>query len=196
MERYVITINRQFGSMGRPIARHLSELLKINYYDRDIVEQTAGKLNLSVSTISAAEDYVKSRFSFMRYPLGADMQAKQDEIYHAQEEIIRDFAAKESCIIVGRCADYILTEAGIPAFKIYLYADLESRIRRAGELEENKGKDLRKIVPRREKLREVYYKQYTGQDMGVCSNYNICLDTGTLGAEKCTQILCDALKAQ
>ena len=110
MERYVITINRQFGSMGRPIARHLSELLKINYYDRDIVEQTAGKLNLSVSTISAAEDYVKSRFSFMRYPLGADMQAKQDEIYHAQEEIIRDFAAKESCIIVGRCADYVLRD--------------------------------------------------------------------------------------
>ena len=193
----VITISRQYAAYGRTIARMLSERLEIPFYDRDVIRETAKESGYSEEDIQREGEAMSRASKFMNNLLNnaSVYTSSYDGSYWAQRDVILKLAERP-CIIVGRCADYILTEAGIPAFKIYLYADLESRIRRAGELEENKGKDLRKIVPRREKLREVYYKQYTGQDMGVCSNYNICLDTGTLGAEKCTRILCDALKAQ
>ena len=193
MERYVITINRQFGSMGRPIARHLSELLKINYYDRDIVEQTAGKLNLSVSTISAAEDYVKSRFSFMRYPLGADMQAKQDEIYHAQEEIIRDFAAKESCIIVGRCADYVLRDFE-NRLDFYIYAPYEQRYQNCVNLLYMEPSEAKYMIRAVDKARNVYHKRYAGYKPGDPDHNDLMINSAMLGVEGTAKYLADLVK--
>ncbi len=172
----VITISRQYAAYGRTIARMLSERLDIPFYDRDVIRQTAKESGYSEEDIQKEGEAMSRASKFMNNLLNnaSVYTSSYDGIYWAQRDVILKLAEKP-CIIVGRCADYILKEAGIPAFKIYLYADLEDRIRRAAELEENKGEDLRKIVPRRETLREVYYKQYTGQDMGVCSNYNICL---------------------
>ena len=110
MEQYVITISRQFGSMGRSIARELSEILGIEFMDRDIVEATAKRMGLPVSVISNEEESMKSTFFRRQYPLGMGMSSLKDEIFYTQKNIIRDFAAKGSCIIVGRCADYILEE--------------------------------------------------------------------------------------
>jgi len=107
MKKFVITINRNFGSLGRPIAKRLSELLNVEYYDRDIVEAAAKKMNLPVSVISRIEEK-RSGFFSMLFPLGNDSPEHQRAVFEAQSEIIRDIAAKESCIIVGRCADYVL----------------------------------------------------------------------------------------
>ena len=110
MEQYVITISRQFGSMGRSIAKELSENLGIEFLDRDIVEATAKRMGLPVSVISDEEESMKSTFFRRQYPLGMGMSSLKDEIFYTQKNIIRDFAAKGSCIIVGRCADYILED--------------------------------------------------------------------------------------
>ena len=110
MEQYVITISRQFGSMGRSIAKELSENLGIEFLDRDIVEATAKRMGLPVSVISDEEESMKSTFFRRQYPLGMGMSSLKDEIFYTQKNIIRDFAAKDSCIIVGRCADYILED--------------------------------------------------------------------------------------
>ena len=110
MEQYVITISRQFGSMGRSIAKELSTLLGIEFMDRDIVEATAKRMGLPVSVISDEEESMKSTFFRRQYPLGMGMSSLKDEIFLTQKNIIRDFAAKGSCIIVGRCADYILED--------------------------------------------------------------------------------------
>ena len=109
-KQYIITIVREFGSMGRPIARRLSELLGIEFYDRDIVEETARKMNLPVSVISINEENQGSAYSRMRFPLGKSSREKQDEIFRVQSEIIRSLAKRESCVIVGRCSDYILRD--------------------------------------------------------------------------------------
>ena len=101
MEQYVITISRQFGSMGRSIARELSEILGIEFLDRDIVEATAKRMGLPVSVISDEEESMKSTFFRRQYPLGMGMSSLKDEIFLTQKNIIRDFAAKGSCIIVG-----------------------------------------------------------------------------------------------
>ena len=98
---YVVTITRQFGSLGRPIAHQLSEKLGIEYYDRDIVETTAKRMNQRVSVISDAEEAAKSSFFKMRFPLGTEESRIQDEIFDVQQKIITELADKESCIIVG-----------------------------------------------------------------------------------------------
>lgn len=111
MNKYVITVTRQFGSMGRPIAKKLAQRLGINYYDRDIVDMTAKKLNVPVSVISELEESVQGKFFRMKYPLGMGTSEMQNSIFETQKKIIRDIADKETCLIVGRCSDYILQES-------------------------------------------------------------------------------------
>ena len=120
-KKYIVTIPRQFGSLGRPIAREMSEILGIEYYDRDIVEATSKKMNLPVSKISEHEETYSTSLFPMLLPLGSDSIAKQDEIYNVQKEVIREMAEKESCIIVGRCADYIFRDHR-NVLNIYIYA--------------------------------------------------------------------------
>lgn len=120
-KKYIVTITRQFGSLGRPIAREMSEILGIEYYDRDIVEATSKKMNLPVSKISEHEETYSTSLFPMLLPLGSDSIAKQDEIYNVQKEVIREMAEKESCIIVGRCADYIFRDHR-NILNIYIYA--------------------------------------------------------------------------
>ena len=120
-KKYIVTITRQFGSLGRPIAREMSEILGIEYYDRDIVEATSKKMNLPVSKISEHEETYSTSLFPMLLPLGSDSIAKQDEIYNVQKEVIREMAEKESCIIVGRCADYIFRDPR-NVLNIYIYA--------------------------------------------------------------------------
>ena len=122
MAKYYVTIARQFGSLGRPIARELSEMLGIEYYDRDIVEAASQELKLPVSVIHSEEEKsVKSNFLNMLFPLGTDSIDQQDKIFEAQKKIIRDFAEKDSAIFVGRCADYILRDYP-NVLNIYIYA--------------------------------------------------------------------------
>lgn len=96
--------------MGRCIAQSLSEELGIPFYDRDIVEQTAKRMELPISTISQEEENVRSVYFKRQYPLGMGIQSMQDEIYMVQQNIIRDLAERESCIFVGRCSDSILAD--------------------------------------------------------------------------------------
>ena len=94
MEKYVVTITRQFGSLGRPIARELADSLGIEYYDRDIVEEVSQKMNLPVSTISESEEKAKSLFFNMKYPLGTATTPTQDKIFSVQREILLNLAEK------------------------------------------------------------------------------------------------------
>ena len=112
--KYVVTITRQFGSMGRPIAKKMAEKLGIEYYARDIVDQAAKKLNLPVSVVDEVEETAKkvkvSPFARMMFPLGKGTSNTQDKIFEAQQNIIKFLAEKETCVIVGRCADFTLEE--------------------------------------------------------------------------------------
>ena len=108
-KKYVITVSRQFGSLGRPIARKLAERLGIKYYDRDIVDMTAKKMNMRASEIVELEESVQGGFFRMKYPLGMGTGNIRDQIFENQKTIIKELAEKESCVIVGRCADSILS---------------------------------------------------------------------------------------
>lgn len=128
-QQYIVTITREFGSMGRPIARRLSELLQIEFYDRDIIEETARQMNLPLSVVSNNEERQGGEYAKMSSPLGKFSSEKQNEIFRVQSEIIKKLATKESCVIVGRCAEFILRDFK-NCLNIYIYSPYEKRIKK------------------------------------------------------------------
>ena len=193
MEKYVVTITRQFGSLGRPIARKMSELLGINYYDRDIVESTANHLNLPVSTISAAEDFGKSRFAFMKYPLGSGIKDIQDKIFAVQEQIIQDLADKESCIIVGRCADFALKDYK-NCLNISIYAPFHARYTNCVEKLFMRPDEAREMIRSVDKARNAYHKKYAGYFPNSTEHMDLMIDSSVLGAEETAKFLAELVR--
>ena len=127
MDKYVITISRQFGALGRTIAQKMAAELGIEFYDRDIVEHTAKRMGLPISEISNEEERAGGFFAERRYPLGMGPVSMQEELFQVQTNIIKDLASKESCIIVGRCGDYCLKDME-RVLNIYVYAPVEKRV--------------------------------------------------------------------
>lgn len=188
MENYVITISRQFASMGRCIAQHLSEDLGIPFYDRDIVEETARRMNLPVSTISKEEENTQSIYFRRQYPLGMGLQSMQDEIFMIQKNIIRDLAAKESCIVVGRCADSIL--ADYPhRLSVYIYAPYEVRydncIHQLGMVASTAEKMIRSV----DKSRVQYHKRYCEGYQNELSGKDLAINSGIFGIQGSAEII-------
>lgn len=192
----IITIGRQYGAYGRTIAAGLSKLLDIPYYDKDFVSETVKKSGYSLEEVERVGEDLSPASKLMNSILNNAVvyNSSHDRIFEAEKEVVIELAKKGPCILVGRCADSILREAGIEAFNIFLYADKEARIKHAAELEQNKGLDPKKVVAKRDSLRETYYKQYSKTSMGDYKNYNICLDTGRIGPQKCIEILADIIK--
>ncbi|MCR5715759.1 MAG: cytidylate kinase-like family protein [Lachnospiraceae bacterium] len=185
---YVVTINRQFGSMGRPIAKKLAERLGIAYYDRDIVDETAKSMNLPQSTIGELEESVKDRFFNMKYPLGMGTTDIQDQIFDEQVKIIKKLAYKDSCIVVGRCADYILRE--FPnSIHIYIYASAQKRLQVCIEEFNMQADEAKRMMLEVDKARERYHKQYAGYLPGDVRYKNLMIDSGVLGVDKTVDVL-------
>ncbi|MGN0483597.1 MAG: AAA family ATPase [Lachnospiraceae bacterium] len=193
---YVITITRQFGSLGRPIARLMSEKLGIEYYDRDIVDQAAQKLNLPVSVVDEKEETAKrvlNPFVRMAYPLGKGTNNTQDKIFEAQQNIIRFLAEKESCVIVGRCSDFTLSDVE-NSMHIYIYAPYEVRVQNCVEDLNLDVTEARKMIVKVDEARESYHMQYTGYKPDDKNHKDILIDSSFLGVEGTADYLVEAIK--
>lgn len=213
MKYQVITIHRDFAAYGRTIARALSEALGLPWYDRDFVTKTALESGFESELIREEGENLSHRSKWVDSIMStvhSGYNSSHDDIFRAQSKVILELSAKP-CIIVGRCSNYVLKMAEVPTFDIYLYASRENRRQRASELlpDEDKSMDplagkkldpvkdaveLDKYIARRDDLRRTYYKKYTGSEIDSASNYNICLDVGTLGVDRCVQILLEILK--
>ena len=191
MDKYIITITREFGSLGRPIAHALSQKLGIEYYDRDIVDEVAKQLNLPVSQISDAEESSHNHFFAHMFPLGTDKQYIQDMIFDVQKDIILDLARKSSCIIVGRCADLVLTGQDVDCLSLFICAPFEWRVHHRMELENLDEKAARALVEKTDAQREKYYTHYTGRPWGLPENYDICINSARLGIERTAALLAE-----
>lgn len=189
----VITIGREFGSGGRELGRRIAEILGYEYYDNEILTEIVKHTELS-------ENYIKEIVegkSHRLFPItvehtfvaGCDYTIQQvQNIYRAQTEVIKDMATKSNCVIVGRCADFILRESDVKLFRIFVYADMESRIRRcferAPEGEDMDEKQMRKYIQKIDKGRSSYYEDYTLQKWGDKSNYDMCFNTTNVRIEE------------
>lgn len=181
----IITIGREFGSGGRELGRRLAERLGWAYYDNEIISEIAKKTELS-------ENYVRNiveKRPLLQYPIhiGGTFYGMQDMqlehgawIFSEQCAILKQMAEKSNCVIVGRCADYILREYN--PFRIFVYADIEKKIARCkqkGSPEEDyTNAQLRKKIKNVDKNRAQYYNFYTGKKWGDKLNYDICINTG------------------
>lgn len=180
MEKFTITITREFGSLGRSIARELSRILGVEFYDRDIVEEVANKLNLPVSTVSNEEE--KSRHSFLprMFPLGTDEEYMQDIIFDVQKDIILDLAKKSSCILVGRCSDFLL-EKQKNNINIFIYATYEKRLENCVESLGMTEAEAKRMILSVDKARNAYHKKYAGYLPGDPEHKQLMIDSSLLG---------------
>lgn len=187
MEKYVVTITREFGSLGRPIAKRLSELLEIEYYDRDIVEAAAKRMNLPVSMLSKSEEK-KSGFWRMLFPLGTESAEQQKRIFDVQTQIIQDLAGKGSCIIVGRCADYILQDEP-NAVHVYIYAPYADRLANCvGSLGMEKN-EAKRMIAEVDKARLAYHRHFAKYAPDDPKYKHIIINSALLEVEGTAQAL-------
>jgi cytidylate kinase len=192
MKRFVVTITREFGSLGRPIAKRLSELLEVEFYDRDIVEATAKQMNMPVSTLSDSEEK-KTSFWNMLFPLGTDSLEQQKKIFECQSQIISRMAGRGSCIIVGRCADYIL-EDDPDAIHVYIYASYADRLANCVGSLGMKKEDAKKMINEVDKARLNYHKYFAGYAPSDPEHKHIIINSALLEVEGTAQALAAIVK--
>lgn len=188
MKPYVITIARQFGSMGRSIAQELSEKLEIEFYDRDIVEEVSKRMGLPISVISEKEEVSKSKYFKRQYPLGIGMTSLKDEIFMVQKNIIQDLAKKESCIIVGRCADSILADYE-RHLSVYIYAPYMSRFENCTQHLAMSVDEAKQMIREVDRSRELYHRRYCAEVKDEFTNKDMMLDSSRFGIEGCAEII-------
>lgn len=193
MDHFVITINRQFGSLGRPIAKKMSELMNIEYYDRDIVDAVATEKNMPISVISDEEESAKSSFFHMKFPLGNGTTSIQEEIFESQKRIIANLADKESCIIVGRCSDYVLRNHP-RLIRVFIYAPKDVRFKNCVENLHMSPETARKMIADVDKARDAYHMQFAGYLPSDFNHNDIMINSSFLGIDGTAAYLADFVK--
>jgi cytidylate kinase len=200
----IITIGREFGSGGRELGKRLSEHLGCAYYDKEIINEIARRTQLAESYVQSIVEHKEGIFfpitigrSF--HPsVGANSSDLVTAVYSEQATVLREMAERSNCIIVGRCADYILRE--MKPMRIFVYADMEAKIARCRlKAEENEGlndRQLEKKIRSIDKSRARYYRYYTGQNWGDHSNYDICINTSSISVKECAEMLAHILAPQ
>lgn len=190
MSNRIITISREFGSGGRTIGKKVAEKLGIPCYDAELIQKIAEESGF-------ASDYVKEEGEYADGGLLAPYFANrtmgptnQDKLWAIQKKIILELAEKESCVIVGRCADYILKDKA-DCLTVFVHADMPYRAERiVKEYGESEVAPVQRLKDK-DKRRAAYYRFYTDMKWGQAQNYAVCLDSGKVGIDKCVEILID-----
>ena len=196
MGNRIITISREYGSAGLEIAMAVAEKLGLPLYNRKILEKIAQESGYTLDFINEISEFAGSGNKFLDMLSRYDFRGNsvQDNIFEIQTKVIEDLAAEGPCVIVGRCADYILRD-NHDLLKVFLFADFDKRLERLvnvygpkyGEPVDNPQKRIRD----RDARRKAYYYAHTDMEWGNAHNYDISLNSGVLGPEKCVEIITD-----
>ena len=174
MKKHVIALGRQFGSGGREIGRKLSESLGFAYYDRELLKLAAERAEVGEELFADKDEKAGNPWLFKAFYQGGPKvkqgQSAEDVLFQMQSEIIRELAEKEDCIIVGRCADLVLTGQDVDCLSLFICAPFEWRVHHRMELENLDEKAARALVEKTDAQREKYYTHYTGRPWGLPEN--------------------------
>lgn len=198
MSKRIITISRQFGSGGHTIARSVADRLGIAFYDSELITEVARKSGLSEDFIREHEEYASHSNSFL-YQLAMSTTGSTgypsvyQKLYEAQTRVIEEIAEKDSCVIVGRCADFILRER-TDVLHIFIHADNEHRAAHILERYGATDKSTAQRIKDKDSRRRNYYRFHTDREWGVCANYHMALDSGCLGEEMCVDLIVRAAR--
>lgn len=195
MSKKIITISREFGSGGRTIGKELAKKLGYAYYDKEIIERVHYETGFSKEFIEEQGEDAPTKGIFSYAFIGRDVNglSVNDHIWNAQRKIILDAAEKEPCVIVGRCADYILRDRK-DCFNVFIHADMDFKADRIVKVYGETVEKPEKRLKDKDKKRASNYRYYTDRDWGKCANYEIALNSGKLGISKCVDIIFDLCK--
>ena len=194
MEPMVITIAREYASGGSEIAQAVADKLGIPLYNKELITRAAKKSGLTEEAIAASENQRSGSLIYSLYMMGNTMPLA-DQVYILQSNVIKELAAEGSCVILGRCGDYVLRERS-NVLSVFVYAPLEERIERA----KNRpgAKDLMDRqwevqLAKHDRARASYYNYYTENRWGEAKNYDLCLNAA-LGLDTCANLIVDAAR--
>ncbi len=184
----IITVSREYGSGGRYIGKLIAENLGLKFYDKNFIEKVAEKTGLSEEYIEKNEQK-REKLSNLNSGYYAGIN-NDDELYLKEAEIIKDIASKESCVIIGRCADYIL-QNNKNVTKVFIYSNMDDKIKRVTEYYGLSKDKAKKEINKINKLRANHYKYYTEKEWNNPNNYDICINSDSLGVDEAAELVCE-----
>lgn len=202
-QKIILTVARQFGSGGHDVAKKVSELLDIPFYDKELIGIAAKESGLSENLFDGLEE--KPTTSLL-YSLVMGMQAggaaywrygdmtSADNVFRIQSQVIRSVAEKDSCVVVGRCADYILRKEE-NTINVFIHADIDYRTKRIMEKYDMKEKAALDYINKTDKRRASFYNFYTNKIWGSVDNYDLSVATDKIGIDNAAQLIVDYIKS-
>lgn len=185
--KYVITISREYGSGGRFIGKLIAEKLGIAFYDSELLTKASDLSGISRTCLENYDETKESAFSYAQGLYGMDMSLGQ-KVFLAQFDAIKKIAAHESCVIVGRCADYVLKD-NANVVKVFICAPLEDKINRAITYYKINPDKAASIISKKNKKRRSYYNFYTDKEWGKPDSYDLCINSKN-GIETAVEAVC------
>ena len=191
----VITMARQYGSGGKTIGAMLAKELGINCYSREILRMASEESGINERLFGMSDEKMKGAgwFNILSRPYDGELLPPEDKdfvseenIFNYQAKIIKDLAEKESCVIVGRCADYVLKD-NPNVVSVFVHADEKFCLDRAMERNSMTEKEMKKYIEKTDKFRGDFYRYHTGHEWADARNYDLCLNSGKLGFQKCVE---------
>lgn len=196
----IITISRECGSGGHSIAAKVAEKLGVPCYDKEIIAEVSEKCKISKEYAEEAGElytggYIHHTLGDNNYAYPYSTPSLRDQINSTQVDVILELAAKGDCVIIGRGADYILRKRD-DVINVFIKASMEYKVEQALIKHDLSSKDAAKILAKRDRERSKHYYFYTGRTWGDIKNYDLVLDSGSLGEDKCVNLICEAAKKQ
>ena len=195
MDKKIITISREFGSGGRFIGEEVAKKLGFACYDKNIIGQIAEKSGLAPEYIRESAELSPEKGLFAYAFAGRDITGKsvEDLVYETQRKVILELTEKESCVIIGRNADFILKDRD-DVLNVFIYGDLPEKVERICRLYHVSEQEAVRMMTDIDKRRMTNYNFYTEQKWGKASNYTVCLNSSRIGYERCEEIIVGCVK--
>jgi len=193
MNNVVITIARQYGSGGRTVGEMLANRMGIHFYDKELAKLASEESGINEALFVNTDEKVKGLFRLGKGAYTGDLISpksddftSEENLFNYQAKVIRDLAASKSCVIMGRCADYILKDCE-NVLSVFVHAPKDFCMEQAAKKQSMSEKELERFIAKTDKHRADYYKYHTGREWTDARNYDLCLDSSKLGFERCVQ---------
>ena len=200
----VITIARQYGSGGRTVGKMLAKDLGINYYNKDLIKLASEESGINEDLFREADERCRT-LGFFKAPvnvykgeiIGPDSKefTEPDNLFNFQARTIQNLAKKESCVIIGRAANFVLKDYD-NVLSVFVHAPMDFLMEQAAKIQSLRGEELEKFINREDKYRSEYYEHHTGRKWSDARGYDLCIDSSKLGFDKCVETIKAQLKVR
>jgi len=195
LEKVVITIARQYGSGGRTVGQMLAKKLGIAYYDKELLKIASDESGIHEGLFAGVDERLKNSpllhitkkvYQGQLIPPESDEFTSAENLFNYQAKVIKELAEEESCVIIGRCADYVLQDYD-NVLSVFVHAPEEYCVEQARNKLSMTDREIRRFIHKTDKARAEYYRHYTGREWTDARNYDLCLDSSKLGFDRCVE---------